>query len=287
MVATFEQRDEEARGERVSGGGPVDGVDGRRCCPRDLLPVLAEHGALGTERDRDEPVAPQQALELVPVDDGEIGVDCNRATRRGVEAEDARASLPRAHDYRVRNLELAENRVVLGNRDLADVAIGAGRDDDLRLARRVDQDRRDAGRLVGLRDLECDACAAKTGERLVGERIRADRTDHRHGRPEARARDSLICALSARVAREGRIRDRLAGPWEPLAPRDQVEVDRPDDGDPWSQAASARRSSTVEPSSVSRRSKSPAHSDERSGQASRLAAVARPSSARTRTASSR
>ena len=54
-----------------------------------------------------------------------------------------------------------------------------------------------------------------------------------------------------------------------------------------SQAASARRSSTVEPSSVSRRSKRPAHSDERSGAASRLAAVVSPSSARTRTASSR
>ena len=52
-------------------------------------------------------------------------------------------------------------------------------------------------------------------------------------------------------------------------------------------AARALRSSTVEPRSVSRRSKSPAQSDERSGVASRLAAVASPSSARTRTASSR
>ena len=63
--------------------------------------------------------------------------------------------------------------------------------------------------------------------------------------------------------------------------------DRPDDRDPRSHAASARRSSTVEPRSVSWRSKSPAQSDERSGSASRLAAVARPSSARTSTASSR
>ncbi len=56
---------------------------------------------------------------------------------------------------------------------------------------------------------------------------------------------------------------------------------------PPAQAASARRSSTVEPSSVSRRSKRPAQSDERSGVLSRRAASARPSSARTRTASSR
>jgi hypothetical protein len=54
-----------------------------------------------------------------------------------------------------------------------------------------------------------------------------------------------------------------------------------------SQAARARRSSTVDPRSVSRRSKSPAQSEERSGTASRLAAVARPSRARTSTASSR
>ena len=52
-------------------------------------------------------------------------------------------------------------------------------------------------------------------------------------------------------------------------------------------AASARRSSTVDPSSVSRRSKSPAQSDERSGAAPKLAAVPSPSKARTRTASSR
>ena len=54
-----------------------------------------------------------------------------------------------------------------------------------------------------------------------------------------------------------------------------------------SQAARARRSSTVDPSSVSRRSKRPAQRDDRSGTASRLAAVASPSSARTSTASSR
>lgn len=53
------------------------------------------------------------------------------------------------------------------------------------------------------------------------------------------------------------------------------------------QAARARRSSTVDPSSVSCRSNSPAHKDERSGAASRLAAVESPSSARTSTASSR
>ena len=53
------------------------------------------------------------------------------------------------------------------------------------------------------------------------------------------------------------------------------------------QAASARRSSTVDPRSVSWRSKRPAHSDERSGAASRLAAVVSPSRARTSTASSR
>ncbi len=63
---------------------------------------------------------------------------------------------------------------------------------------------------------------------------------------------------------------------------------QPDSTPDWSAyAARARRSSTVELRSVSRRSKRPAQSEARSGTASMLAAVASPSSARTSTASSR
>ena len=135
--------------------------------------------------------------------------------------------------------------------------------------------------------LERDARLAQPRESFVGERVLPDCADHRHLGAEPRARDRLVRAFPARVAREGRARDRLTRPRQALAARDEVEVDRPDDRDAGLQAASARRSSTVEPSSVSRRSKRPAQSDERSGAASRLAAVASPSSARTSTASSR
>ena len=60
-LAALEQRDEQAGGERVAGGGAVDGVDLRRLGARDLLAVLEQHRALGAERDGDEAVAPPSA----------------------------------------------------------------------------------------------------------------------------------------------------------------------------------------------------------------------------------
>ena len=57
LVAPLEQRDEQARGERVARCSAVDDLDARRRRPRDLLPVLEQHRALGAERERDEAVA--------------------------------------------------------------------------------------------------------------------------------------------------------------------------------------------------------------------------------------
>ena len=88
-LAPLEQRDEEAGGEGVAGGRAVDRVDGRRLGAGDLLPVLEQHRALGAERDRDEAVAAPQRLELVAVDDREVGRRASiGARRRRVEAEE-------------------------------------------------------------------------------------------------------------------------------------------------------------------------------------------------------
>ena len=75
LVAALEQRDEQARGEGVAGGGAVDDLDLRRRRARHLLAVLEQDRALGAERERDETVGARERLELEAVDDGEVGVD--------------------------------------------------------------------------------------------------------------------------------------------------------------------------------------------------------------------
>ena len=95
-------------------------------------------------------------------------------------------------------------------------------------------------------------------------------------RAEPGAGDGLVRALAALDAGERRAGDGLPRPRQPLDPRDEVEVDAADDGDARRSGASARRSSTVEPSRVSRRSNRPAQSDEASGGASSRAASERP-----------
>ena len=113
-ISALEQRDEQAGREGVARGGAVDGVDLRRLGARHLLPVVEQQRALGAERHRHEAVAALQHLELVAVDDGQVGVDVDRPRRRGVQAEEPGRLLPRADDGRVRNLELAEHGVALG-----------------------------------------------------------------------------------------------------------------------------------------------------------------------------
>ena len=228
-----------------------------------------------------------ERLELVAVHDRDVRIHRDRSRRGCVQAEDARARLPRREHRGVGDLELAENGVVRGKLDLAERRVRAGSDDDLVLTGGVDEDESDPGRLLARVELQRDVGGAQPGERFLRERIAADRADERHVRAQSRARDRLVRALPAGHARERGSGHGLARSRQALAPRDEVEVDRPDDRDSWLHAARARRSSTVELKSVSRRSKSPAQSDERSGGASRLAAVARPSSARTSTASSR
>ena len=171
-----------------------------------------------------------------------------------------------------------------------------GRHCDRRLARGVDRDQGDAGRCLAQVEVELDARLAEPGERLLRERSRDRRL-----RPVARWRRGGRRRLPGwRPCRRGCASNVAPvtvspGRGSDVAASDEVEVDRPDDGDPWgrhrriacAQAAIARRSSTVEPSRVSRRSNRPAHNDERSRTVSSRAQAARPSSARTSTANSR
>ena len=85
----LQQRNEQAGGECVACGRAVDRVDGRWLGTGDLLFVLEQDRPLGAESDRDKAVPPAEHLELVAVDDGEVGVDVDRTSRRRVEAEES------------------------------------------------------------------------------------------------------------------------------------------------------------------------------------------------------
>jgi hypothetical protein len=288
----LQQRDEQAGRERVACGGAVDGVHARRLRTGDLLPVVEQHGSLGAERHGDETVAPCEHLQLVAVDDGEVGIDGERPRRRGVEAEEPARLLPRCEDGCVRHLELAEDGVRRLQLHSAELGVRPGSDDDLVLAGGVDEDQRHPRGRVGALRLYGQPLLPR--QRLVGQRVAADAADERDVGAEPRRRDGLVGPLAAGDPAERRVGDGLAGAGQPAAARDQVEVHRPDDDDRGAihppdrdQAAMARRSPTVEPSSVSRRSNSPAHSDDASGAESILAASVRLWSARTSTASSR
>ena len=180
LVATLEQRDDEARGERVAGRGAVDDVDPRRCRARDLLPVLEQHGALGTERQSDEPVGAGERLELEAVDDREVGVDGDAARRCRIEAEQAGRLLPRGDDRLVRDLLLAEHGVATAAaRSRRGRAFAPGETTIVVSPSASTVISATPGRRVDLLQVELDARLAEAGERLVGERVAADRPDHR------------------------------------------------------------------------------------------------------------
>ena len=86
-------------------------------------------------------------------------------------------------------------------------------------------------------EVELDAGVVKADERFIGERVVADRADHPHARTEPRGRDRLVRALPARHAQEVVTGERLPRPRQPLDARDEVEVDRADDGELGGHAA--------------------------------------------------
>jgi len=76
-----------------------------------------------------------------------------------------------------------------------------------------------------------DARVPQPGERLVGERVASDGADHPHASTEVGGGDRLVRAFPARHAYEVVTDERLPRPRQPLHARDEVEVDRADNGE--------------------------------------------------------
>jgi hypothetical protein len=158
---------------------------------------------------------------------------------------------------------------VLRERDRRELAVRAGCDDDLvspSASTRITaipvgaSDSTAAGRAVR---------SQRTCERRVGERIRPNRADHRHvGARDGRTRppgwrpSRRIAVNLGRHSRHGLTRPRRdAGTLRPMS-----RLIDPDDAILGPHAARARRSSTVEPGALSRRSRNrTAHATQRSG----------------------
>ncbi len=118
-----------------------------------------------------------------------------------------------------------------GELHLCQHRVRARSDDDLVLPGGVDQDEGDSSRLGDRAKLERDTRSPHRSECLLGEGIAAHRPDERDVGSEEGTCDRLIRTLSPRHTREGRTADRFTSSGQSLAARDEVEVDRPDDGD--------------------------------------------------------
>jgi len=131
-------------------------------------------------------------------------------------------------DDGVRHLELTEHGA--SRRRRAHVGVGPRDDDDLVLTVVRDEDQRDPG-LASSGHVELNACADEAGKSLVGKGIVADRADHADTGAELRGRNRLVCALAAGIPGEARSGHRLTCARQRADPRDEVEVDRSDDGE--------------------------------------------------------
>lgn len=169
------------------------------------------------------------------------------AFTRSSGTETAGAAFRRKYDARSaaakkdgnRNLELTEDGVGLAHRDVArrKATVRAGCDDDHVLALPVDDDRGDAAGTV----VDADAAHVNTfGRKRVERRpVRSNSADEVHVRAEARRSYRLVCAFASRDSPQLRAADSLAGAGQAAADRDEVDVCRPDDGDPWTHRAVA------------------------------------------------
>ena len=212
-----------------------------------------------------------ERLELVAVDDGEVGVDVDRPRGRGVEAEEPGCLLPGAEHGLVGDLELgrAPRRSARARRrraprsrparptiwfsPLASTRISAtpvgtstrrGRERQPFLPRRAP------------RRAKTSVPTEQTSVTSAPRRAQATAW-FAPLPPGTRANVAPVTVSPARGRRSTRAtRSRLT------VPTTVIRTHVPRAAGPRAQAASARRSSTVEPSSVSRRSNRPAQSDD-------------------------
>ena len=193
--------------ESVARGRPVDGLHGRRSSTRDLLPVLEQDGALGTERERDEAVLCESASSSWVL----------TTTRSGSTATGRAGAALR--QKRPVHASQADSTAGSGTSSWQSTASCSGSTTTPSAAwhpeRRRSPSRRPRPRgsrrsrwVVRHLEVEPDACLAQSGESFVGERVVADRADHRHLGAEASAGDGLVGALP-REPRQRRARDRL------------------------------------------------------------------------------
>ena len=242
-VAVLQQRVHEPGRERITGRGSVDSHDPWRSRTGDLAAVFQQDGALFAERDREQRLVAHD-FRLVAVGDNEVGVDHEGSSGGGVDAEPVRL-VARLIQSGIGDLELAED--VSRRGEVTDFAVRARDDDNLILAVARDEDDRDAGWRTNLAHGQLDSGLLQAGECIGGVGVPAHTADHAHRRAEPRRGDRLVRALAARDAVDGRTGEGLPGAWQALDLRNEIEVDRPDDGQLGGHAAivSSRRVETA------------------------------------------
>ena len=210
-VAALEQRDDEARGERVAGAGAVDRLDRRRLRACDLLPVLEQHRAFGAEREADEPGDGRRA----PRSSSRFTIVTSAAGRavprgRGVE-EEARRELGRARDRLGRDLLLAEHRIVA-----VEQRESSGRSSAFAPGATTIVVSPAASTVISATPVGASFASHRSStpasrnpaSALVRELVAPDAADHRDLGAEPRRGDRLIRSLAAGHAREARAASR-------------------------------------------------------------------------------
>ena len=122
----LEQRDEKAGRERVAGGRAVDRFHVGRAGARDLLSVLEQQRALGSERHRDEPVSARERLELVAVDDRQVRIDLDGPAGAALRQKTPVPCLPRRLDRDIGHLELESTASCSGSVTATTSALAPG-----------------------------------------------------------------------------------------------------------------------------------------------------------------
>ena len=202
----------------------------------DLLPALEQDGPFGAERQRGQAVEPPDRLELVAVDDQQVDLVEQSGGRLAAGAafrQRNRACCGGRRDRLDRDLELAEHCVRRRRPSVASAAALAPGATTIWFSPSSPTtiSATPVGSSTPRTPCEVDAALFEQRQRLVGERIVARPRRPSHARAEPRGRQCLVRPLAARDALEGRVGQRLPRPREPLAARDEVEVDRPDDRD--------------------------------------------------------
>ena len=209
----------------TSTGAPVRAASARAAASGSRSPVSSRGlGRVGREHRRARHARRQRPRGR--------GVEHDRAAGRGARAAPSTAasgtSWLEQHDARRGRAHRALDR---GG---AELGVGAGGDRDLVLARRVDDDQRDAGRRVQPRDAaNVDPLALERAPGLRAEVVVADRADHRHrARPAAPPRRPGWRPCRRRGGRSARPRPSRPGAGSRSTDDDEVGVDRSDDDEP-------------------------------------------------------